>query len=69
MPYKDTAIIPRRLAAKQSRALDISRTVVIRGVSYSFHREEILDGSVSVIVPERFMEMSKEAAEIKAGSS
>ena len=65
MPFMDTQIIPRRIAAKKRRALDISNTVVIDGISYGFQRVLILDDAVSIIVPDSFNEMTAEAAKLK----
>jgi len=65
MSYTDTQIVPKRIAAKKNRAINISNTVEINGVLYSFSRVHILNGTVSVIVPEQFGEMTGKAAKLK----
>ena len=65
MSYTDVQIVPKRIAAKKNRAINISNTVEINGVSYSFNRVHILNDAVSVIVPEQFGEMTEEAAKLK----
>ena len=65
MSYVDTQIVPRRIAAKNDRAISISNTVEIKGVSYSFNRVRVLDDAVSVVVPEQFGKMTEESARLK----
>ena len=69
MPFMDTQIIKRRVAAKKNRTLDTAQTVDISGVSYGLRRMTILEGAVSVIVPDCFTEMERIAAEMKYPSA
>ncbi|MCL2152301.1 MAG: hypothetical protein FWH57_04980 [Oscillospiraceae bacterium] len=50
---------------EKSQAIDIADTAVVGGVSYSFQKIHMFDGSVSVIVPEQFVEMNEESAKLK----
>jgi len=53
---------------KRNQAITVSDNIVIGGIAYGFKKKRIFNGSVSVIIPDKFGKMNAEAAKLKYAS-